>query len=298
MLNRKSPKLFAPHHSSLAMSDITVVVPVKNEAKNLGLCLRSIDGRWPVIVVDSDSVDETVAIAKSYGAEVLQFTWNGHFPKKRNWTLRNYTFETDWVLFLDADEYVTPAFVKEVEAAVQSEAHIGFWLNFSNYFMGQELRSGDSFRKLALFRVDAGEYEKIEEDNWSHLDMEVHEHPVLHGSIGEISARIEHNDFRGLKHYIAKHNEYSSWEAVRYLRLHSDDEVISKRSSEEWMNLTDRQKKKYRNLAKWWFAPAYFIVSYFFKKGFLDGAAGFHFALMKGVYFYQIYLKISAARSS
>jgi hypothetical protein len=154
--------------------------------------------------------------------------------------------------------------------------------------MGKKLRGGDPFRKLALFRVGAGEYEKIEEDNWSHLDMEVHEHPVLEGTVGEIKIPIEHNDFRGLKHYIAKHNEYSSWEAARYLRL-------MKQQGTEWNGLTERQKKKYGNLAKWWFAPAYFIATYIFKKGFIDGVEGLNFALLKAIYFYQIRLKIKEA---
>ena len=272
------------------MSSITVVLPVKNEAKNLLRCIEAAVSIGPIVVVDSGSTDETQEVARAAGAEVLNFEWNGQFPKKRNWTLRNYNFNTEWVLFLDADEFVSSDFIEEVKAAIKSTEHAGFWLNFSNYFMGKQLKGGDVFRKLALFRIDAGEYEKIEEDNWSHLDMEVHEHPVLDGSIGRISASIEHNDFRGLKHYIAKHNEYSSWEAARYFRLRENNGVRS--DSAEWQGLTDRQKKKYRNLAKWWFAPAYFVVSYFLKKGFLDGAVGLHFSLLKAIYFYQIRLKI------
>ena len=283
------------------MSNITIVIPVKNEAKNLPRCIEAVRSIGPVVVVDSGSTDETQAVAKAAGAEVLDFEWDGQFPKKRNWTLRNYSFKTEWVLFLDADEFVSPAFIQEVQTAIQSTAHVGFWLNFSNFFMGQQLWGGDAFRKLALFRVGAGEYEKIDEDNWSHLDMEVHEHPVLEGSIGEINAPIEHNDFRGLKHYIGKHNEYSSWEAARYFRLRENNGVRSESESEsesaEWRGLTDRQKKKYRNLAKWWFAPAYFMVSYFLKKGFIDGAVGFHFSLLKAVYFYQIRLKILESAS-
>ena len=274
------------------MKNVTVVVPVKNESINLRKCISLLNDLGPVVVVDSFSTDDTQQVAKAMGAELLNFNWNGKFPKKRNWTLRTYDFKTEWVLFLDADEFVTPAFIEEVNSSIKSTHHQGYWLNFSNYFMGKALRGGDSFRKLALFRVGAGEYEKIEEENWSHLDMEVHEHPVLKGTIGEINAPIKHNDFRSLKHYIAKHNEYSSWEANRYLRLQSDDVVMSNGSSEEWMNLTNRQKMKYRNLAKWWFAPVYFIVSYFLKKGFLDGTVGFHFSLMKAIYFYKIRLKI------
>jgi glycosyltransferase involved in cell wall biosynthesis len=279
------------------MSYITIVLPVRNEAANLPRCIEAVSDLGRVVVVDSGSSDDTQAVAKAAGAEVLNFEWDGQFPKKRNWTLRNYNFKTEWVLFLDADEFVSSEFIQEVQAAIEDTTHVGFWLNFSNHFMGQKLKGGDAFRKLALFRLGAGEYEKIDEGNWSHLDMEVHEHPVLEGSIGEIHAPIEHNDFRGLKHYIGKHNEYSSWEAARYLRLQSS--AISHQSSQqgcaEYANLTERQKKKYRNLAKWWFAPAYFVVSYFLKKGFLDGALGFHFSLLKAVYFYQIRLKIREA---
>ena len=287
---------------------ITVVFPVKNEAQNLRRAIPLARDLGTVQVVDSDSTDATVSVAEELGAEVLQFDWNGAFPKKRNWVLRNYDFTTDWVLFLDADEFVSEAFIKEVKAVLRDTSHVGFWLHFDNYFMGKCLKYGDPMRKLALFRVAAGEYERIDEDSWSHLDMEVHEHPVLNGSIGEIKAPIEHNDFRGLKHYIAKHNEYSSWEAARYLRLKeqrrdlTQPSVISHPSSpqsgSEWDGLTDRQKKKYRNLAKWWFAPGYFFATYVLKKGFLDGAVGFHFALMKALYFYQIRLKILESRFS
>ena len=286
--------------------DITVVIPVKNEAKNLLRCIEAVRSMGPVLVVDSGSTDNTPEVAKSAGAEVLDFQWNGQFPKKRNWTLRNYDFKTEWVLFLDADEFVSSAFIDELHSAIENTEHVGFWLNFENYFMGKLLKHGDPMRKLALFRVGAGEYERIDEDGWSHLDMEVHEHPVLNGSVGEIKAPIQHNDFRGLKHYIAKHNEYSSWEASRYLRLSGSEGVPSAAtrpgagrtgSSVEWQGLTDRQKKKYRNLAKWWFAPAYFLATYIFKKGFLDGAVGFHFALAKAIYFYQIRLKIMENRN-
>jgi len=272
------------------MSDITVVIPVKNEAKNLLRCIKAVSGLGSVLVIDSGSTDTTQEVAKAAGATVLDFKWDGQFPKKRNWTLRNHEFKSEWVLFLDADEFVSPDFIEEVKAAVKDTQHVGFWLNFENYFMGQHLRYGDRMRKLALFRLGFGEYERIEEDNWSHLDMEVHEHPVLQGTLGEIVAPIQHNDYKGLKHYISKHNEYSSWEAARHSRL-------SQRIGSEWEALSPRQKKKYSNLAKWWFAPAYFLITYLFKKGFLDGAVGFHFALMKAIYFYQIRLKIKEGRS-
>ncbi len=285
-----SEKLYiGPIHTHIRtfMNTVQIVIPVKNEADNLSRCIPLAAKLGLVLVIDSGSTDETQKVARNLGAEVLDFNWDGKFPKKRNWALRNYDFKTEWVFFLDADEFINDTFIAEVREAIAGTDKVGFWLNFENHFMGKKLRGGDPFRKLALFKVGTGEYEKIDEDNWSHLDMEVHEHPVLKGSIGEIKTPIEHNDFRGLKHYINKHNEYSSWEANRYIRL-----VNQRVGDAEWDGLTDRQKKKYRNLAKWWFAPAYFLVSYCLKGGFLDGAIGLHFALMKAIYFYQIRLKI------
>lgn len=273
-------------------ADVTIVVPVKDEAGNLPECLRRVGELGPVVVVDSGSGDGTREIARDFGAEVLDFSWDGGFPKKRNWVLRNFAFTTRWVLFLDADEFVTSAFKEEVAATLPGTSHDGFWLNYDRWFLRRRLRHGDEFTKLALFRVGAGEYERIEEDHWSCLDMEIHEHPVLAGSTGEIRSPIEHNEYRGLHHYIAKHNEYSSWEAARYGRLMGGGAG----ASEEWAGLTERQRKKYRHLEKWWAAPVFFLRGYLLKKGFLDGAVGFHFAWMKAVYFYQIRLKIKERR--
>ena len=100
------------------MSDITVVIPAKNEAKNLATCIVAVTALGPIVVIDSGSIDDTKTIAESAGAEVLDFDWDGHFPKKRNWFLRTYEFKTDWVLFLDADEFVSTAFIDEVKRSI------------------------------------------------------------------------------------------------------------------------------------------------------------------------------------
>jgi len=276
------------------LNDVTVVIPVKNEATNLPVCLGRLNGFGEIVVVDSGSSDTTCAIARDAGAEVLVFDWNGQFPKKRNWVLQTYEFSTKWVLFLDADEFVSEAFKSEVAKVLTGPEYVGFWLNYERWFFGKQLRHGDEFNKLALFRVGAGAYERIEENQWSALDMEIHEHPVLKGRIGEIRAPIEHNEYRGLHHYIAKHNEYASWEASRTLCLCGKECEVK---SDEWQGLTPRQQAKYRHIAKWWAAPAYFIRGYILKRGFLDGAAGFHFALCKAIYFYQIRLKIKEQHS-
>ena len=108
------------------MSDtipVTVAVPVKNEAKNLPRCLERLGRFQQVVVIDSGSTDGTQNIARAHGAEVVQFEWNGKFPKKRNWYLDNHPPDTEWVLFLDADEFITNAFCDEVAAVVAADEH-------------------------------------------------------------------------------------------------------------------------------------------------------------------------------
>jgi glycosyltransferase involved in cell wall biosynthesis len=263
---------------------ITVVVPVKNEAVNLPECLATLDGFTEIVVVDSTSTDGTADVARAGGATVLDFRWTGGFPKKRNWVLQSFAFTTEWVLFLDADERVTPKFKTAVASVIEKTDYVGFWLRYRNYFMGRALRYGVPQRKLALFRVGSGYFERIDDPGWSTLDMEVHEHPILKGGVGEIAAPIDHKERRGLHHFIRRHNEYSCWEARRYISLINDPTA--------WKNLMPRQKLKYRNLRRWWYAPAYFLNTYICKCGFLDGEPGLCFALIKLSYFLETRAKI------
>src|SRR5688500_3225696 len=92
--------------------DLTIALPVRNEERNLPSCLEAIgtDLASRIVIIDSGSTDRTQDIAKEFGVEVVNFEWNGKFPKKRNWFLRNHEIKTKWILFLDADEYLTDAF--------------------------------------------------------------------------------------------------------------------------------------------------------------------------------------------
>src|SRR5262249_53010059 len=152
------------------------IVPVRNEAENLPRCLEKLNDFEEVVVIDSASTDNSAQIARDFGATVLDFRWNGQFPKKRNWCLRNHRFRTEWVLFLDADEVVTPKFIDELRRVTADSGYNGYWVTYHNYFMGRLLRHGDKFRKLPLVRLGRGEFEQIDEHSWSNLDMEVHEH--------------------------------------------------------------------------------------------------------------------------
>jgi glycosyltransferase involved in cell wall biosynthesis len=269
------------------MLDLTIAIPVRNEAQNLTACLAHIghDLARQVIVIDSGSTDQTGAIAQTWGADVIDFVWDGKFPKKRNWFLRTHTPTTKWVLFLDADELLTDEFKAELRTALSSDHdYVGYWLRYTVYFLGKQNKGGYFLRKLALFQTGAGEYERIDEDQWSRLDMEIHEHPVLSGKIGTIHSKIDHKDLRGITSYVSKHNDYSSWEAARFLRVLND---TSARRHWSWM-----QRVKYGLIQTPLLGPLYFLGSFFLMGGFRDGTRGFTFALLKMTYFTQIYLKI------
>ncbi len=273
--------------------DLIIAIPVRNEERNLPGCLAAIGNSLAryVVVIDSGSTDKTKEIACQYGASVIDFKWNGKFPKKRNWFLRNHTPNTKWILFLDADEYVTEEFKCELRDKLESgDDKVGYWLNYSVYFLGKQLKGGYPLRKLALFQVGSGEYEQIDEDGWSNLDMEVHEHPVLCGKVGTIKSKIDHRDFQGVSHFVKKHSEYAAWEAARFL---DNCESVGANSNWNW-----KQRLKYKLIRSVFIGPAFFIGSYFILGGFRDGARGFALAILKMSYFMQIYCNIREKKSN
>ena len=276
---------------NLVMLDLTIAIPVKNEEQNLELCLQAIGVNFAnrVVVIDSFSDDRTVQVARQYCADVIYFHWNGHFPKKRNWFLREHTPSTEWILFLDADEILTEAVKDEILASIPSTSHQGFLLSYSNYFLGHRLRGGYPLRKISLFRVGEVEYEQILEDNWSKCDMEVHEHPILTGSVGLIHSRIDHRDLRGIDSYMRKHNEYAAWEAQRLFRfLYLDDARPP---------LKFHQFLKYRLIRSPWGGLFFFLGSFFVMGGWRDGSIGFSFCLFKASYFSQIACRLHELES-
>ncbi|MDB5119060.1 MAG: glycosyl transferase family 2 [Sphingobacteriales bacterium] len=277
---------------SIDLLDLTIVIPVKNEEQNLPNCLAAIGKELAksIVVVDSGSTDNTRKIAESFGAKVVDFAWNGQFPKKRNWLLRNFDLQTKWVFFLDADEYLTDDFKAELRSVLNKDGDcVGYWLSYTVYFLGKKLKGGYPLRKLALFKVGAGEYEHIAENQWSQLDMEVHEHPVLAGKVGLLKSKIDHQDFRGVSNFVLKHNEYASWEASRFLKAMHE----SKSNSWTW-----KQQLKYWLMGSIWMAPAFFFGSYVLCQGFLDGTLGFAHAVLRACYYIQVYCKIKENTSA
>lgn len=270
---------------------ITVIVPVKNEENNLPYMLPLLQDFDEVIVVDTQSTDRTPEIVAEFGYKLVNFEWNGHFPKKRNWTLRNVPIRNEWVFFVDADEYMTPEFMKGLKNEFKdTKDNVGYWIFYNNFFLGKKLKHGCKSCKLALFKKSAGEYEKIDAEDddkrWNYAGLELHEHPILEGKVGRIKGNIDHKENRGLESYIRKHNEFSTWEAIRFMKR-----------DKETVNASYRQKIKYALIDSWWLSRLYYFYIYIYKLGFLDGKAGYVFAKLKKQYFFDIKAKIDELRN-
>ena len=200
-----------PNHSL----SITIILAVRNEAANIARCLQACGPAARVVVVDSNSVDETAALAQRQGAEVVQFKHAGGYPKKRQWALNTLAIETDWVLFLDADEVVPGDLWLEIQAAiVNPEEHRGFLIRKGFHFLGRRFEYGGfSHQAVLLVRTGHAKFEELVEMPGDSLDMEVHERVMVDGEVGRLLTPLIHEDFKGLEAYIDRHNRYSSWEA-------------------------------------------------------------------------------------
>lgn len=275
---------------------ISVLIPAKNEQLNLPACLESVARADEIFVVDSQSSDRSDEISQQHGANVVQFHFNGRWPKKKNWSLENLPFRNDWVLIVDCDERIPPELWDEIAIAIQNPNYNGYYLNRKVFFLGKWIRFGGKYPdwNLRLFRHKYGRYENLNtEDIPNTGDNEVHEHVILEGNVGYLREDMLHIDFRDVFHWLERHNRYSNWEArVYYNLLTGQDE-----SGTIGANLFGDAVQRKRFLKKIWvklpFKPLLrFILFYFIRLGFLDGQAGYIYARLLSQYEYQIGVKL------
>lgn len=253
-------------------SEITIAIPVLNEEKNISECLSALKDFSDIYVIDSGSTDKTLDICKEHNVNVVNFDWNGSFPKKRNWFLENFKISTDWILFIDADEVITKDFIDELNKKFEPHKFDGYWLSYTNYFLGKAMRFGFQQKKLALFNTKF-RYECIQSKSVSQYDMEIHEHPIGLDKLGRLKSPIMHNDFKGLKQFIERHIVYAKWECERVNSIKDPNK------------LTFRQQLKYKFIKNPFFPITYFILDYFILLRFLDGIAGLKYSMYKAWYF-------------
>lgn len=265
---------------------VSVVVMTRDEERNIATCLHSVRDFDQVLVVDSNSEDSTPEIAASLGATVVPFAWDGRYPKKKQWCLDNLPFRNDWVLYVDADERVTPRLADEIAALMTAgPSRAGYFAGYDYAFAGKTLRRGHRVYKLVLLdrrRASFPPYDDLDVAN--PVEVELHFQPRIEGPAGMLKARMLHDDHDTLFHWIERHNRYSDWEALLRARRELP------RRDDTQPGIRGALKAAFNRLpAK---GPVAFIWSYVFRLGFLDGRAGFHFAVARAFYYWQIGLKM------
>jgi glycosyltransferase involved in cell wall biosynthesis len=265
--------------------NVSILVLTKNEQQDLSGCLQSVAWSTDIVVYDSCSTDLTQAIAASLGARVVERPfddWSSH----QNWGLLNIVFRNPWIFYIDADERLTPEASAELQA-IASRADprfVAYRIRRRDYFQGRQLLHVQSSPwYIRFFRPEFIHYERL-----------VNPVTVVDGSIGDLQHPLDHYPFsKGLSHWIARHNSYSSFEA---------QQILQNRASQEPFSLPaafferDFNRRRFHQKELFYRLPARplvkFLLLYILKRGFLDGRPGFTYALLQSIYEAMIVLKV------
>lgn len=273
----------------MAERKVAVIILTFNEEKNLPHALESVVG-WAkeIYVVDSFSTDKTVDIALSYeqnGVWVVQHAFE-NYSAQWNWALTHLPIVAEWTLKLDADERATPAFCREVDdkiGRVSVDVH-GFYFKRILFFMGQPLHHGgysDNY-VLHLWRTGKAVFE----------DRSVNEHALIRGRSDKLQSVVEHHDFKSISDWIAKHNRYSSLEAINMMSGNVNGGI-----SPRLLGSPDERRMFFRHAYRKIPARAflYFLYRFVFRLAILDGMPGFRYTFLHACYRYWTELKIIEA---
>jgi glycosyltransferase involved in cell wall biosynthesis len=255
-------------------STLKAIIFTKNEENNIDECIASLPPEIPIFVVDSDSSDQTRSIAEKAGATVLSFKWNGKYPRKKEWTRRQFD-ENDWLLLLDADLRCTPSLYQECLEVIESNKFSSALIPINYWFMGDELKHGSKPSYIGLINVGKCRYPDVELDNLGYGDIEFHYQPICTGLTAKLRNPINHMDRDPLVSWIDRHVKYANYQAQ--LELHPG--VMREMNK----NKTFRGKVLYRLPFR---AIFQFMYSYFLKFGFLDGISGFRYSYLHAHHYY------------
>lgn len=262
------------------MSDVTVIVPTRDEEVHVARCIESARELGRVVVLDSGSSDRTAELARGLGADVVVHPWEGYAAQK-NWALDHLELTTEWVLFLDADEYLTPASREEIREALGNGRFSGYYLPRRYVFLARPLEHAWWYPdyQLRLFRRGRGRYEL----------RRVHEHVIVDGEVGTLREPLVHENLKGLHAFVERHNRYSDLEA---------DELLAPAESRRAGSFTGDWADRRRALKDrvWFRLPARpvirFLWLYVLKGGFLDGKRGRLFCQLIAMYDFLIDAKV------
>ena len=260
---------------------LTVVILTLNEARHIERALRSI-ARFAdrCVVVDSGSADDTVALARALGAEVLTHPFVNQ-ARQFNWALEQLSSDTDWVFRLDADEVVSDALAAEIAARLPDlpDDVVGLTMPRRIAFLGRPIRHGGLFpvNILRLFRFGQGS----SEDRW------MDEHITVDGRVEALQGELLDDNLNSLGWWVDKHNRYASREALQILLDERHTAPVTataamgaQTAAKRWIN-----RKLYTRLPLGWRAFAYFFYRYLVRGGFRDGYPGLAFHTLQGFWY-------------
>ncbi|ABM38479.1 glycosyltransferase family 2 protein [Polaromonas naphthalenivorans] len=266
------------------MANISILILTKNEQQDLPACLQSVAWSDDIHVYDSMSTDNTVAIAQKFGATVTQRPFD-NWAAHQNWGLNNILFKHPWVFYIDADERMTPELVQTVQAAAASaKEQVAFRLQRRDFFLGTWLKHVQTSPfYMRLFRPEKMRYERL-----------VNPISIADGPVSEVTGYLDHFPFsKGMRHWIERHNNYSSLEA---------QQIVANRSKAATFSLvkaftaTDFHERRFHQKELFYRLPfrplIKFLLLYVVKRGFLDGKAGLTYAMLQSIYEYFIVLKV------
>lgn len=239
---------------------LSVFLITKQEGANLDCCLASIKAiAEEIIVVDSGSTDNTLEIAKKYGAKIFNKEFVS-FTEQKNFALSKCS--CPWALNLDADEYLTPELAKEIKETLNKKTdYAGYLLIRNNIFLGRKMRHSGIAKEKRL--------RLVETKKAKYVGGFVHEELIVEGKTSALRNTFMHNTYISIEQYFEKFNRYSTLAALTMLQKH----------------------KKF-NIFQLTRAPFEFIKIYFLRLGFLDGIQGFLWALFNAWYKVVKYTKL------
>lgn len=243
------------------MPKLTVIIPCKNEEKNIRDCLESVKWADEIFVVDSGSTDRTMEIAREYTDRVVEHKYINSATQK-NWAIPQATHE--WVMVIDSDERATPELQQEIQELLQIEPPLdGYRINRDNYFFGNKIRhcGWGSDWLLRLWKRDLGRYE----------DKHVHASVIVAtGKIGRLKGQLVHHTYRSFDDYLHSFGQFTTWSAL---------DLRDKGKTTSFCNIFGRPLFR-------------FFKMYILKCGFLDGLPGLILCMLASFNVFMKYAKL------
>lgn len=263
---------------------ISVIILTFNEELHIERCIRSLlPIAQQIFVVDSFSTDATCSIAQGLGAVVLQNVFLNQSAQFQ-WGLRNCTIRTDWLMRMDADEYIEPALADEIAARFEElpDDLTGIFLKRKHHFLGRWIKHGDRY-PLILLRIWKVGYAHIE-SRW------MDEHIVLNsGQSVILNGNFVDDNLNTIGWFIEKHNNYASREMLEIIhhryRIFDRDYTLDNVNGGQARFRRFVKERFYNHLPIFVRPILYFFYRYFLRLGFLDGKEGFAYHFMQGLWY-------------